>query len=253
MWASILLFVALGAGQDPDHGPGPAPEVVEATVAELRVAFRDGAKEDKVHALERAGDVVAPAVIAEVGRGFRDEEREVQAATIQALRWMDHPDALDALQKNARGNRKLQKDEELYPALLKAVGQHADPDSIRVLADKPFDSPFHQATRARILGLGRIRTRASLEALLDIMKSASEKKVAPHMPSFRLSLMILTGTDQGPTSAQWLRWWSANKKDYEVSPERRELPRSIQRSWTEYWGIDDDYGRTGRREDRGEK
>lgn len=251
MWAPIILLLALGSGQEP--GSAPAPERVEATVEDLRVAFRRGTKEEQVDALGRATDVVSPAVIAEIVRGFRDEEREVQAATIQALRFMDHPDALGALEKNARGNRKLRKDEELYPALLKAVGQHADPSSIRLLAHEPFESPIYQAARARILGLGRIRTRDSLEALLGMMKSASERKVTTHMPSFRLSLMILTGTDQGPTSAQWLRWWKANKKGYELSPQRPALPRSIQRSWTEYWGIDDDYGRTDRREDRGDE
>jgi hypothetical protein len=250
MWApSLAALVALtGAPQD----SVPDPEAVAAAVEDLEAAFRSGVKDEKVRALDRASDVVAPAVIDEITRGFKDREREVQAATIQALRWMDHPAALKALHKTAKKSRTIKKDEELYPAILKAVGQHGDPDSVHLLSHKPFDSPFYQAGRARVLGLGRIRTAASLEALFGMLRSSSANEVERHMKSFRLSLMVLTGTDQGPSAQQWLRWWKANKKGFEISPTRRELPRPIARSWTEYWGIDNDYGRTRRREDRGD-
>ena len=154
MWApSLAVLIALaGAPQD----PAPDPEVVAAAVADLAAAFRGGVKEEKVRALERASDVAAPAVVDEVTRGFKDREHEVRAATIQALRWMADPAALEALRENARQNRTIKKDEELYPAILKAVGQHGDPSSVPLLSHKPFDSPFYQAGRARILGLGRI-------------------------------------------------------------------------------------------------
>jgi len=254
MWAAPLavLGVLTGAPQDPVPRPAPEPEAISAAVADLEAAFRSGVKEEKVRALDRASDVVAPAVIDEVTRGFKDREREVQAATIQALRWMDHPAALKALRKTAEHSRTIKKDEELYPAILKAVGQHGDPGSVHLLSHKPFESPFYQAGRARILGLGMIRTRKSLEALFGMMKSSSAREVERYMASFRLSLMVLTGTDQGPSASQWQRWWKANKKGFEVSPGRRELPRPTARSWTEYWGIDDEHGRTRRREDRGD-
>ena len=72
------------------------------------------------------------------------------------------------------------------------------------------------------------------------------------MGSFRLSLMVLTGTDQGPSATPWQRWWNANKKSFVVAPTRGELPRPIVGQWTEYWGLEDGYGRTRRREDRGD-
>ena len=254
---ALLVLTALATGpsawQDgSEETEGPTAERIEAALEDLEGAFRSGDTKIRVQALDRASDVVVPPVIEEIAGALKDRVPEVQAAAIQALRWMDHPDALEALHDAALTNRSLQKSEEFQPALLRAIGQHASPSSVRLLSHKPFSSPHYQAERARILALGRIRSRDAVEALLGMMRSSSRRDVDRHMGSFRMSLMVLTGTDQGPASAQWVRWWKASKKDFVVSPIRSELPRPTVMKWTEYWGLEDDYGRTRRREDRGE-
>ena len=138
-------------------------------------------------------------------------------------------------------------------SMLRAIGQHGDPSSIAILARNPFESRDFASIRARLRGLGMIRDKESVDALIDLMKSSSSRQVDANMADFRLSLVVLTGTDQGPSPMPWRDWWSGHRKGFEVSTEIGPIPRTMKATWTEYWGLDRDYGRTTRREDRGGK
>jgi len=176
----------------------------------------------------------------------------VRAATIQSLRFLEHGDALALLHRTLASDKKLRKDEQLTASLIKAIGQHSDPSSVDVLADHMFETKDYEVNRARILGLGRIRTREALAALLALMKGADQHTVDRFMAEFRLSLMVLTGLDRGPTSAPWQEWWRENEKSFRVSADPPALPRPIALRWANYWGTEEGYGRTERREDRGD-
>lgn len=245
----VLLLVATAA-QDEERSADPA--VVAKVVGELENALRTGTADEKKRALDRAGSVEDAAVVAAIEAGLLDPEPEVVGAALEALRWMEHPAALDALHRACRKNRGIKKNAQLLALTLKAIGQHADPSSIGLLAEKPFESKDYDVIRARLLGLGRIRARESVETLLGIMRRASAREVERYMSELRLSLMVLTGTDQGPAAEAWQRWWKVTGKDFEVSPERSRLPRPDLERWIRYWGLDESYGRARRREDRGD-
>jgi hypothetical protein len=251
--AALLGLFPLPTLQDPAE-EGPSAALVAETQAALEEAFRSDDVKRIQGALEAAQAVPHPAVVELVASRLRDERKEVRLATLTALRWMEHRDALEALQR-LHGERKWLADPELALALLRGIGQHADPSSIRVLAHDPFDPPDHVCWRARIFGLARIRTRPALEALFTILGAtgggAGERRVAPLMGDVRIALILLTGVDQGLSPELWERWWRQNKKDFRLAPEPPLLPKELRAEWDKFWGLPPFYGRERRREDRG--
>ena len=247
---TTALVLSPPSAQEEREAPDPAR--VEETVEALEDALRSKDPDEKKRTLASAREVPDPRVAKAVGRALKEKDTEVRSAAVQALRWMPHESALDLLERTFETDREVKKDEAYAAELLKAIGQHGSPSSIDLLAKNPFDTPSYPAVQARLLGLGMIRTRESVEALLSLMKSSSQKNVDRYMGDLRLSLMVLTGTDQGPTSARWIRWWNDAKKDFEVAPELPELPRTTMRRWAGYWGLEGKYGRKKRREDRGD-
>jgi hypothetical protein len=193
-----------------------------------------------------------PRTIEWFARAVRDGAREVQSAGLGALARAMHPEALKALHKVYGKDKELRRDEELGVQLLKAIGAHESPESIELLAGDVFDGRAEPIVEARILALGRIRDRRSVEELVGIMKKGGRERVAPFMDELRLSLLVLTGADRGTSLEEWLAWWNDNKKTLEVRPEPAQLPERDWLRWARYWGFELRYERPTRREDRGD-
>ncbi len=98
---------------------------------------------------------------------------------------------------------------------------------------------------ARVLSLGRIRTKDSVKALIDLMEVAGRGKIQPFMADFRLALCALTGIDQGTSQDLWAGWWREHKDGLKIATVEPELPKGLQRRWQRYWarpGEDDGAG-----------
>jgi hypothetical protein len=247
---SLVLVLPLAA--DDEKKSPPDPELVKSTIARLEKAYKSNDPAETKKALEAATEVVHPEVISRVARGLKEKDIEIKTAVLEALRWMDHPDALEELHATYERDESLREHEALSAVLLKAIGQHGDPSSIEILAGDLVESPNHQAIRARLLGLGNIRKRESVEALLNLMQRDGRGTQPAQMEDYRLALLVLTGTDQGPSRDRWVRWWNENKKTLEISAELPELPRPKLLEWRRFWGLQVDYGPGERREDRGD-
>lgn len=249
-----LLLLGPALPQEEERIP-PDPALVESTRAAMKKALAGSDPVALVEAIAAAADVLHEDVIELVAKGLRREEEPVREAALSALRYMDHPEALDALHAIYARDEELRRHPELGVLLLKAIGQHASPSSIRVLSDDPFSAPSEEAVKARIFALGRIRDPRAVEALLAMMQKAgprSGRGTGPYMSHFRVALMVLTGTDQGTSRELWVRWWNDNKKGY-VLPERvPELPQRMRDAWSYYWGLGRFEERRERREDRGD-
>ncbi|MDP6368743.1 MAG: HEAT repeat domain-containing protein, partial [Planctomycetota bacterium] len=171
-------------------------------------------------------------------KGLKDKEESVQLTAIEALRFFEHEKALDALHSTAKRDKKMRKEPELFKALIKAIGQHANPDSIEILGDNLWSPADHGVIQARILGLGNIRAKESVEELISMMHKAGWRKVQPFMEDFRVALVNLTGEDQGKSQPKWTEWWNDVKKTLEVSEEASSMPKAMQRKWERYWDIE---------------
>ena len=233
----FLLSSALTAiPQEP--GARPDPKRVEAAVAEIEGAFKEGKTADeKVAAIRKNKEVLDARVITAITKGFKDKDQAVQAAAIDALGRMDHPEALEGLHRLYKADKqRLKDDEKILPLLLKSIGRHGSEKSVDLLADDVFLQRTFPAIQARVLSLGNIRSKKSVEALMDIMAKAGTRQVNDYMNLFRQSLVRLTGADQGPDSAMWTKWWQDNKAKLEVSKEVPKLPEIAEKAWSEYWG-----------------
>jgi hypothetical protein len=227
------------------------PQRAKSAAAELERAWKSESAGDRVRAIQANGNVPDAEVLKLVARGLRDKEVEVQRAAIEALRWVGHPDALKELQALARDEKAFEKDPLLYAALLRAVGQYGSASSIRILGDDLWSVQEQHVLQARILGLGRIRTRESLERLLDLMKVAGLQRIEALMPDFRLALVVLTGADQGNSQPGWQNWWNDHRALLKIAQQPPELPKDLERKWRVYWGEMEGDDRPRKRSERG--
>jgi hypothetical protein len=256
MLSPALLALTLIVQTPRDRVPPPTSQEVQATLMDLKAALKTRELSAIQTALERAGEVPHQDVVGLVAKAFRDDRKEVRHAAIATLRYMDHGEALIALHRLAK-DKKWMCEKEYAPSILRAIGQHADPSSLKILSADPARTPFHEATRARILGLGNIRKGESIHALIKLMNVTGgnqrnlKQRYGAFNKDFRLSLIVLTGTDQGTNPELWERWWRKNKKTFAVSAKPIPLPKSLRYRWDSYWGRSRNYAREERREDRG--
>lgn len=250
---TILLALAPAAVFPQDDEPElPDPKVVEAALEELAEGLREEEPEARAQAIERAASVEHPDVIAEIADAFDDESDAVRRGVLEALRYMAHEDALEALRRKYRKGKKLRKQPELMALLLRAIAQHRDPESVDILNDNPFSIADREVVRARILGLGYVHSERSVPELMALMRSAKHRDVQRHMEDFRLSLMSLTGVDLGTSQDRWNSWWNDNKREFELAEASHKLPKDDQYRWDRYWGHDRMRARGQKREDRGD-
>jgi hypothetical protein len=248
MWSSLvtLVFAATLLAQEPDAKP-PSPEAVKAAVAKLETAFKTGKGAERITAIREAATVVDVDVAKAIAKGLKREDTPVFTAAVEALGAMRHPEALTALSDAWTRDRELRKDDDLGGKTLKAIARHGNPKSIGLLAEDPFDSANHGAIQARILGLGNIRSKESVEALIGMMRLVGPLKVSPYMDDFRLALFVLTGHDEGRAAELWFKWWNEHKKDVTVASEAPELPRIETARWNAYWGMEFERPKPGER------
>lgn len=246
----VLLTIALMSPVNEDK-PGPDPARVKAAVVELDKALKSGTKDEKLKAIQKDSEIVDVDVVRAIARAVADKELDVQRSAIEALRWMDHPAAVDELHAIAKNRRDLRKESTLFAALLRAIGQHGSKKSIDVLRDDVWTVLEASVIEARILGLGRIRATESVEALMELMKVAGPQRIQNVMPHFRLALARLTGVDKGQSQELWQAWWSENKGKFKVAEEAPPLARELQFRWDTYWGKEAPYERLRKRDERG--
>lgn len=220
-------------------------------IVELDRALRSADKDLKLKAIQLHGAVADSEVARLLGRGARDKEPDIQGAAIQALRWLEHADAVKELHAVARSEKALRKDPVGYARLLQAIGQHGDASSISLLVDDVATVPDYVVVQARILSLGRIRSSAAVEALLELMKVASAQRMQNLMPDFRLALVRLSGVDKGESQPLWQEWWKAERVKLRIEPEPAELSLELQARWDSYWGRGERYERARPRTSRG--
>lgn len=251
MQALLLSLALLSPNQEPAVKP-PAPEVVERAVKELSEAYSKTDAEAKMQAIVTNSEVLDPKVIEWIAKGARDRVSEVQSTAINALRYMDHPDANKALVGLLRKDKKIKKDPELYEALIIAVCQHADPKSFKLIADFKLNDETRDTIRARVYGIARFRTTESVEALFDVMKRGRKGRLHAKMDEISMALTVLTGVDHGKSEAAWTAWWNANKRDLKIGEELPKLPRKTLSTWSRYWGLELPEERRKKRDERGD-
>lgn len=232
---SLLTSLPLVFATAQEPGPAPTKEQIEQVVDDLRAAFASEEIGAKLKAISRSRELVHADVIKAMARGFDEKERAVRSATLDALRWTDHPAALKALHGHYRSDwKKLAKDDEpLLAELIQAFGQHGSTDSIDLLAQDVFQADSSAPIVARIYSLGRCRDVDAVEELLALYKVGRGKKTFKN--ELRTALAALTGEDHGNNGINWNSWWNDVKRGYELPEEPPQLAKPLQKRWSRYW------------------
>lgn len=224
----------------------PTPDQVKVAVQRFQDAYKAKNVDLIAATIEQNGGVVSDKVVHELGRALRYKDRKVRMYSVIALGWSPDKHALRQLHRMYRREKKLGKtDEGLFAELLKAIGRHGARDSIKVLSDKPFKYHSLESSRARIYGLGNIRHKDAVEALIKGMRLTGTKgprsargfytDTPRAMPEFNVALTVLTGVSLGPNQQAWNSWWNDNKRKLRVQPERPQVPQTVSRTWERYW------------------
>ena len=240
---SVLLLLLPAAPGFPPALPQdpPAPEVSleELSPAEAAAALKSALKGKEANlaltALEQYGRIPDKAVTRAAADGLAHKESEVRLAAITALRFNPDPSALGQLLK-AKKSKAILEDTKLAEQYYLALGQKQSTKALPVLTDNlRITARGDLVTRARVLSLGRIRDKKSVEALISLMNSGRGRAGNPHMREIRGSLVRLTGVDHGGNSQEWNSWWGDHKAKLKISLEPWPLPQGMDRQWRMLW------------------
>jgi HEAT repeats len=232
--ATLTLLLALSPFEEAPQTPQPAE--IARVVERLDKAFKDGTPADRAAALEAGIEVPADEVVERMAEALKDKAGTVVAAAVDALGRSANQKALETLEKHYRQHKKqLQKDPAMLAGVLKACARHGSESTIEILTDDPFGARDYQVVQARIYGLGNIRSKLSVEALIALSRKAGPNKVEGYMGDIRIALAELTGVDQGRSPELWGRWWEDNKKTFEIPEKPPELAPELRGRWRRYW------------------
>ena len=220
----------------------PKAAQVKAAVANISEAFKTKDDQLRINAIQAAAGLIHPDIVRAISRGLRVNRKAVRLAAVDALGWMKSPEGLKQLHRMYRREKDLHRQEELFAAVLKAIGRHGDKSSVRVLYDSPFKGLTIHSGRARIMGLGRIRQRDSVETLIKAMRLTGRRPRdfrVPDNPRFleevNVAMTVLTGATPGTSKDDWQKWWRDSKRKFRMKKELPRIPKSYETRWEEYW------------------
>jgi hypothetical protein len=232
---------APGATTAPSTPAAPAPpteEEVAIAVADLTRAIEIADAGERAQAVERNAGVTHAKVAKVLARFLKDKDLDVRLAAIDALGRTPCPDALKELNRLG-GDAKVRENPAQLAALFKAIGRHGSPDSLKVLTNDAWKNVTETVVQARLYAIGRIRTKAAVSELMDLMSTDPTLpwQTSPYMDHFRVALAALTGEDRGTDKDSWREWWNGAEKSLKVSKQPGKLPDDLQSRWDGFWKL----------------
>ena len=213
------------------------PPAVEKAITELDSVLETRIEGAIVSALIRHGELVHPAVIERVAEALQNRKPGVRKTAISVLRFMDHEEALAALVKFCKEDKRLRLNLDILERTVRAIGQYGEPSTRMLFVEPPFEPSNEHIIRARIRSLGRIRTKEAVVDLMEMTEAKGEWKAFDFTADFRLSLMMLTGEDLGISLGEWQRWWNKAKVEFTVPEELPKLKGIDLLEWCNYWEL----------------
>ena len=189
-------------------------------------------------ALGRAGRVPVQEVLQVSAQALKDPVPEVRLAAVEGLRFNPHPHATRLLRVTLEGGKFPDPDGRTKAALVRGLCQKAAPETLVLLDKLRIDPRNRELTRAYVRGLGRLRHRGALSALISFMESLDPSIRCLYMSDIRTSLVVLTGTDRGLDAAAWSQWFHQFGSKMQINPFDPKLPELMTVDWYGYWQVD---------------
>ncbi len=241
MRASILLLVAAFAAgvaaDDKDEAEAIAEEMRSNDVGVRLGAFDKAAALATPEALDLVaqayskdplGKVVAKAAWAIARIHVAQEEKGSEDDPKWKAAWGKVADLL------GKGLLKHREELDVALATIRAMAEMGDPQFVKTLSEDLWKVRERQVIHGRILALGCIRDKTSIDALMDILYVAGREQLEPFALTLAAALKRLTGqTFRDRVEAK--KWWKENRGKFafeKVDPKRRELERrAFEKMW----------------------
>jgi HEAT repeat protein len=196
-------------------------------------------------ALEYAADVQDKKVIGEFYKLLKHKSADVRLASLEALRFNEHDEALKRLIAFGK-NKLLLNDDEYHTAYIYALGQKADKKAAKLIKDGLVMSSANDkdVLTAKVYALGRIRQVDSIETLLQLSQSSvggggrrgRGRGTVKMRIEIQTSLAVLTGVELGTDVLDWTGWWSDNKRSFKMSKTEGKIDNNkLQAKWDSMW------------------
>lgn len=232
---ALLMCASLALGS---AAQDPAPPERKPVVVALETGLASAKASERIAAIRALGEFEAPELAPVLATALADSNRDVVLASIDALGLAKTGAAFEELRKYHQTRRvALRKEPDVLPRLLNAVARHRDERAIEILTDDVLGQTQTATLRARLLGLGWVRSKRSAEALLTVMNKLGFAEQVQYLEDFRLSFVILTGVDQGKTLEAWSTWWSKNKSTFEIPKAPPKPAAADETRWNAYWNL----------------
>jgi len=227
---TTLLLSLLAVPQDvvaPDAVPKADP--TEAA-KKIRNAIKQGSA-PALATIDTFGKIAAREVTAALATGLKFKDEAVQIAAIRALRYNEDKSAFTELYR-VRGTKLIMSKAEVASEYYLALGQHGEKKALPFLVkDLRAKGRRDRVIGPRLLALGRIRDRASVDAIIKFLRSNRGK------PSEAItSLVVLTGRKESGWIS-WARWWKKNRMTFRLPAEEPELDKKRAKSWASTWAV----------------
>ena len=212
-----------------------APDAVpKADPTEAAKKIRNAIKQGSAPALatiDTFGKIAAREVTAALATGLKFKDEAVQIAAIRALRYNEDKSAFTELYR-VRGTKLIMSKAEVAAEYYLALGQHRNKKALPFLVrDLRAKGKRDRVIGPRLLALGRIRDRASVDAIIKFLRSSRGKS-----REAITSLVVLTGRKESKWIS-WDRWWKKNRTTFRLPAEEPELDKRRARSWTTTWAV----------------
>jgi len=244
LWLSAVLLIG-AAALLPAWADEKTSEGEAEALRVLNEAFgKDGVQRDQIAAIRAAQKTNTATVSKAIGKhAVHSKNEAVLTEAVKALGRMPNPESVASLNHAYKAHASIKRNEKFFITLLTAIGRLGDPSSVPILIDHPFKNSTFATGRARIYGLGNIRDKSAVEALIKGTQMAGNNPPRSwrqmgdkrFLPEFELALTILTGEEYRRDLDAWRLWWRKNKKTFKVSPTRPEITEAMRKTWDEYW------------------
>ncbi len=218
------------------------PQDVEAnkvgpTAAEMAAAIKVAVKAGPAPAIETIeglGLTPDKVVTRAVAAALKHKDQQVKIAALKALRYNVDESAFAELFK-ARSSKAVTAQEEVLAEYYLALGQHRNAKALGILTrGLTARKNGSKLTTARLLAIGRVREKTAIDALIKFMQSGRQWA---GQRTARVSLVALTGRDEGAKARDWVRWWKENRRSFKFGDKEPELSKRAARTWTKTWQI----------------
>jgi hypothetical protein len=198
------------------------PAVVKEMVRNFEKAWSKLSSLEKIDAMKALASTRHELAAASIARkGLKDRDPAVREDAAKFLGRMKCRNTVPLLIKAMKPNERIQR---VSLAIIASLGSIGDPKAVPALSKNLWSQKDSALAivmaRARIDALGMIRSKKSVEALIDMMYVAGTSVMKRISGNLVKALVGLTEQRFGRDRGAWKNWWKKNRSKFKLEEDR---------------------------------